>query len=225
MMAISDWPTDERPREKLLGRGASALSDAELIAIFLRTGVPGKTAVDLARDTLTRFGGLRRLLAADEAELCATPGLGPAKFVQLQAALELGRRYLDQTLRRSDALTSAEDTRRYLTARLRHQVHEVFACLFLDNRHRVISYEELFQGSIAGASVHPRQVVRRCLYHNAAAVIFAHNHPSGVAEPSQADISITARLVEALALVDVRALDHFIIGEGEAVSFAERGLI
>jgi DNA repair protein RadC len=224
-MAISDWPADERPREKLLHRGAEALSDAELIAIFLRTGVNGKTAVDVARECLVRLGGLRPMLAASQTEFCVTPGLGVTKYVQLQAALELGRRHLDHTLRRSDVLTSVADTRRYLTARLRHQSHEVFACLYLDNRHRVINYEELFKGSIAGASVHPREVVRRCLFHNAAAVIFAHNHPSGVAEPSQADISITARLVEALSLIDVRTLDHFIIGEGEPVSFAERGLL
>ncbi len=224
-MTIADWPSAERPREKLLSRGAGALSDAELLAVFLRTGVAGKTAVDIARELLARHGGLRTLLEADSEQFYEQPGLGPAKYVQIQAALELGRRFLEQQLRRGSAMGSVEDTRRYLTARLRHYQHEVFACLFLDNRHRVIEFEELFQGSIAGASVHPRQVVRRCLHHNAAAVIFAHNHPSGVAEPSQADIQITRRLTEALALIDVRALDHFVIGDGDAVSFAERGMI
>ncbi len=224
-MAISDWPALERPREKLLQRGAGALSDAELVAIFLRTGVRGKTAVDVARDLLDAHTGLRPLLEADQSRVCATPGLGEAKYVLFQAALELGRRYLDETLARGDALTSAEDTRRFLTARLRHHGQEVFACLFLDNRHRVIAFEELFKGSIAGASVHPREVVKRGLRHNAAATIFAHNHPSGVAEPSRADIQITRRLRDALALVDVRVLDHVVIGDGESVSLAERGLL
>ena len=224
-MSIRDWPDAERPREKLLQRGASALSDAELLAIFLRTGVSGRSAVDLARDLVQRFGGLRQLLEADAASFCENPGLGPAKYVQLQAVLELGRRYLEATLQRGDALQSVADTRRYLTARLRHEPHEVFACLFLDNRHRVLAFEELFYGTIDGASVHPRQIVKRTLYHNAAALILAHNHPSGVAEPSRADEQITLRLKEALALVDVRVLDHFIIGDGEVISFAERGLI
>lgn len=224
-MSIRDWPDAERPREKLLQRGAEALSDAELLAIFLRVGVAGRSAVDLARDMLNQFGGLRQLLEADRASLCALPGLGMAKYVQLQAVLELGRRYLEATLQRGNALESASDTRRYLTARLRHEPHEVFACLFLDNRHRVIAFEELFQGTIDGASVHPRQVVKRALYHNAAAVILAHNHPSGVAEPSRADEQITLRLREALALIDVRVLDHFVIGDGQAVSFMERGLM
>ncbi|HYQ92937.1 MAG TPA: DNA repair protein RadC [Candidatus Competibacteraceae bacterium] len=224
-MSIRDWPDGERPREKLLQRGASALSDAELLAIFLRIGIPGRSAVDLARDLLQRFGGLRQLLEANEKDFCETPGLGPAKYVQLQAVLELGRRYLETTLQRGDALQSVADTRRYLTAKLRHEPHEVFACLFLDNRHRVLAFEELFHGTIDGASVHPRQIVKRALYHNAAALILAHNHPSGVAEPSRADEQITLRLKEALALVDVRVLDHFIIGDGEVISFAERGLI
>ncbi len=224
-MSIRDWPDDARPREKLLTRGATALSDAELLAIFLRTGVPGRSAVDLARDLLTEYGGLRELLGADQASFCKGLGLGPAKFTQLQAVLEMSRRYLEETLKRGDALESVADTRRYLTTQLRHQPHEVFACLFLDNRHRVISFEELFQGTIDGASVHPRQVVKRALYHNAAALILAHNHPSGIAEPSRADEQITLRLKEALSLIDVRVLDHFIIGDGEPVSFAERGLL
>lgn len=224
-MSIRDWPDAERPREKLLQRGAAALSDAELLAIFLRTGVSGRSAVDLARDLLNHYGGLRPLLEADQTSFCANPGLGPTKYVQLQAVLELGRRYLEATLQRGDALQSVADTRRYLTARLRHEPHEVFACLFLDNRHRVIAFEELFHGTIDGASVHPRQIVRRALYHNAAALILAHNHPSGIAEPSRADEQITLRLKEALALIDVRVLDHMIIGDGQVVSFAERGLL
>ncbi len=222
-MAITDWPAEERPREKLLGRGAQALSDAELLAIFLRTGVPGKTAVDLARDLLTRFGSLRALLEADCKTFCEAPGLGSAKFAQLQATTEMARRHLAETLKRGEALTGAGDTCRYLSARLRDYPYEVFACLFLDTRHRVIEFEELFRGTIDGASVHPREVVRRALAHNAAAVILAHNHPSGIAEPSRADRHITGRLTDALALVDVRVLDHLVVGDGEAVSFAERG--
>lgn len=224
-MAIRDWPAAERPREKLLQRGAEALSDAELLAIFLRTGVVGMSAVDLARQLISDFGGLRPLLAADCKNFCRHKGLGEAKYVQLQATLELGRRHLYATLQRGDALTSPDDTRRYLSARLRGYGHEVFAALFLDNRHRVIAFEELFSGTIDGASVHPREVVKRALSHNAAALILAHNHPSGVAEPSRADESITRRLREALALVEIRVLDHLIVGDGEIVSLAERGLI
>jgi DNA repair protein RadC len=224
-MPIGDWPDQDRPREKLLLKGAGSLSDAELLAIFLRTGIKGKTAVDLARDLLNEHGGLRRLLDTDHRRLAAGRGLGTAKVVQMKAGLELGRRYLEATLRRGSALTSPRATRDYLMARLRAYPHEVFACLFLDNRHQVIEYEELFAGTIDGASVHPREVVKRALYHNAAAAIFAHNHPSGVAEPSRADRSITSRLASALALIDVRVLDHFVIGDGEVVSFAERGLL
>lgn len=224
-MPITDWPAAERPREKLLSRGPASLSDAELLAIFLRTGTRGRTALDLARELLGRFDGLRPLLEAERATLCALPGLGGAKFVQLQAALELGRRYLEANLRRDAVLNSPDRTRAYLKARLRHHAREIFACLFLDNRHRVIHYEELFGGTIDGASVHPREVVRRALHHNAAAVIFAHNHPSGVAEPSHADRAITLRLRDALALIDVRVLDHFVVGDAEVVSFAERGLL
>jgi DNA repair protein RadC len=223
-MPITDWPADERPREKLLKRGAAALSDAELLAIFLRTGVAGRTAVDLARDLLSRFGGLRPLLQADPDAFCAARGLGEAKYTQLQAVLEMGRRHLSEALARGDALGSPDDTRRYLSARLRDYPFEVFACLFLDNRHRVIAFEELFRGTIDGASVHPREVLRRALTHNAAAVILAHNHPSGVAEPSRSDEAITRRLREALALVDVRVLDHIVVGD-TLVSFAERGLL
>jgi len=224
-MPITDWPEAERPREKLLALGASALSDAELLAIFLRTGVSGQTAVELARSLISQYGGLRALFGAEPARFCATRGLGKAKYAQLQAALELTRRQLHEGLQRSKALTSPADTERYLSARLRDYPYEVFACLFLDSRHRIISYEELFRGTIDGASVHPREVVRRALQHNAAAVIFAHNHPSGIAEPSQADQRLTGRLTQALALIDVRVLDHFVIGERAAVSFAQRGLI
>lgn len=224
-MAIRDWPEDERPREKLLKRGAASLSDAELLAIFLRTGVVGKSALDIARDLITRFGSLRTLMDADTATLCQSPGLGPSKCAQLQAALEIGKRYLESTLKKGDALASPADTRRYLTAQLRHEAREVFACLFLDNRHRVICFEPLFYGTIDQASVHPREVVKRALYHNCAALILSHNHPSGVAEPSPADERITSKLKEALALVDVRVIDHIVVGDGETVSFAERGLI
>ncbi len=224
-MAITDWPVDERPREKLLQRGPAALSDAELLAIFLRTGISGKTAVDLARELLDEFGGLRALLDANQQSFCRAKGLGMAKFVQLQATLEMGRRHLDERLRRGAALTSPQDTRRFLCARLRDYPHEVFAGLFLDNRHRVIRFEELFAGTIDGASVYPREVVKRALHHNAAAVIVAHNHPSGIAEPSLADHQITQRLRDALGLVDIRLLDHFVVGDGQVTSFAENGLL
>ncbi len=224
-MAIRDWPAEERPREKLLARGAQALSDAELLAIFLRTGVQGCSAVDLARQLLTHFGGLRPLLESSEQEFCKAHGLGPAKYVQLQAVLEMSRRHLEAQLVRDSALESPAQVRRYLTSRLRHEAREVFACLLLDNRHRVIRYEAMFYGTINAASVHPREVIKLALTHNAAALILAHNHPSGVAEPSQADRQITQRLVDGLGLVDIRVLDHIVIGDGEAVSFAERGLL
>jgi DNA repair protein RadC len=225
LMPITDWPADERPREKLLVRGPQALSDAELLAIFLRTGVRGKTAVDIARDLLIEFGSLRAILEASPERFCQGTGLGKAKYAQLQAILELAHRYLMETLKRGDALTSPQATRTYLAVRLRGYPHEVFACIFLDNRHRVLEFEEMFHGTLEGTSVHPREVIKRTLAHNAAAVIFAHNHPSGVAEPSQADEMLTRRLKEALALLDVRVLDHIIIGDGETVSLAERGLL
>ena len=224
-MAITDWPPEERPREKLLARGPQSLSDAELLAIFLRTGLQGITAVDLARRLLAEFGGLRQLLEADLSAFSAHKGLGPAKYAQLQAALEMTRRHLWERLQRGDPLGSPEETRRFLLARLRDYPHEVFACLLLDNRHRVIAFEELFRGTIDAASAYPREVVKLALTRNAAALIVAHNHPSGVAEPSRADELLTRRLRDALALVDIRLLDHFVIGDGEAVSFAERGLL
>ncbi|NMZ65865.1 DNA repair protein RadC [Pseudomonas oryzihabitans] len=222
-MSIKDWPAQERPREKLLEQGAQALTDAELLAIFLRTGVAGKSAVDLARQLLGEFGSLRALLEADLAAFSAHLGLGPAKFSQLQAVLEMGRRHLAEGLKRDSALESPQQVRDYLKARLRHEPHEIFGCLFLDTRHRVLAFEALFHGTIDGASVYPRQVVKRALAHNAAAVILTHNHPSGVAEPSQADRLLTTRLKDALALVDVRVLDHFIVGDAEPVSMAEYG--
>lgn len=223
-MTIRDWPAAERPREKLLARGAEVLSDAELLAIFLRTGVAGKSAVDLARDLVQEFGGLRPLLAADRDRFCAGHGLGEASYVQLQACLEMARRHLQERLRREDVLCSPADTRAYLHARLRDYDFEVFCCLFLDSRNRVIQCEELFRGTLDGASVHPREVVKRALHHNAAALILAHNHPSGVAEPSPADRQLTRRLRDALSLVDIRVLDHLVIGDGETISLAERGL-
>ena len=224
-MSILDLPARERPREKLLHSGPSALSDAELLAIFLRTGTRGRSAIDLARDLLARFGGLRPLLAASREAFCAAPGLGDAKYAQLQAVLEMAHRCLGEELARTDVLTSPQQTRRYLGLRLQGHPHEVFACLFLDNRHRVIAYEELFRGTIDGASVHPREVVRRALHHNAAALILAHNHPSGVAEPSEADRQITLRLKEALALIDVRVLDHIVVGCNQTSSLAELGVL
>ncbi|MGD8841213.1 MAG: DNA repair protein RadC, partial [Gammaproteobacteria bacterium] len=211
-MAISQWPTAERPREKLLSRGAAALSDAELLAIFLRSGVAGSSAVSLARQLLSDFGSLRGVLGADAATFCRRKGLGPVKFVQLQAALEIARRHFAEELDRGDCLTRPAQTMNYLRVHLRDYRHEVFACLMLDNRNRVIALRELFRGTIDGASVYPREVVKQALRDNAAAVILAHNHPSGVSEPSQADIRITERLQKALALVDIRVLDHVIVG-------------
>lgn len=225
IMAIKDWAAETRPREKLLQRGATALTDTELLAIFLRTGVKGKSALDLAQDLLDEFGDLRSLLGAEHQRFCAAKGLGDAKYVQLQACVELSKRYLRQCLQRGDALTNPQDTRNYLLSELSGRQHEVFACLFLDNKHRIIKYEELFYGTIDGASVYPREVVKRALQHNAAALIFAHNHPSGIAEPSQADIVITQKLKQALSLVDVRVLDHFVVGDGTGVSLNERGLM
>jgi DNA repair protein RadC len=224
-MGIKDWPASERPREKLLARGVQVLSDAELLAVFVASGVAGHTALDLSRMLLTRFGNLRATLDAGRAELCLTPGIGDACYASLQGALELGHRHLECKLRRGTPLSCPADTRRFLTARLRRHEHEVFACLFLDNRHRLICFEELFRGTVNGASVYPREIAKRGLYHNAAAIIIAHNHPSGVAEPSQADRAITARIRDAMALIDVRLMDHFVVGDGQIVSFAERGWI
>ncbi len=225
MRTIKDWPAEERPREKLLEKGSAILTDAELLAIFLRTGIAGKTAVDLAKDLLTEFGSLQALLEADQTQFCQGKGLGSAKYAQLQAVLEMAKRHYVEILQRGNVLTSPEATRAYLTAQLRSYSHEVFACLFLDNQHRVIVFEELFQGTIDGASVYPREVAKKALMHNAAAVIFAHNHPSGVNEPSLADKNITEKLKQSLLLFDIRVLDHFIIGDGKPYSFAEHGLL
>ncbi|WP_018013411.1 RadC family protein [Teredinibacter turnerae] len=222
-MAISDWPASERPREKLLERGPDALSDAELLAIFLRTGCKGRSAVDLARELLSTFGGLRALLAADCTAFCQGLGLGEAKYVQLQAVLEMSKRHLGETLQRQTQFANSQSVKDFLNSQLRHRRSEVFAALFLDSQHRLLSFDILFNGTIDGAAVYPREVVKKCLAHNAAAVIFAHNHPSGVAEPSEADRQITDRLCRALQLLDIRTLDHIVVGEGDAVSFADRG--
>lgn len=224
-MSITQWPNQERPREKLLCRGPGALSDAELLAVFLRTGTPGLDAVALSRSLIDRFDGLRGFLTARNNDLLQMPGIGPAKLALLRAALELGRRFLESEMVKSDVISSPAATRRFLAARMRDLRHELFACLFLDARHRVIQFDEMFRGTIDGASVYPREVVSRALEVNAAAVILTHNHPSGVAEPSHADRAITRRLCDALALVDVRVLDHLVVGDGEVVSFAERGLL
>ncbi|GHA13657.1 RadC family protein [Oceanisphaera arctica] len=222
-MSIKDWPEGERPREKLLSRGPGSLSDAELLAIFLRTGAKGMDAVTLAHTLIRQFGSLRQLLLADQQSFCEGPGLGQAKFVQLQASLELMRRFLDEKLVREHALTSPELTRQFLQARLRDQEREVFALLLLDNQHRVIEYQELFFGTLDAAAVYPRDIVSLVLKRSAAAVILVHNHPSGVAEPSRADRMITERIQAALGLLDIRVLDHLVVGDGETVSFAERG--
>jgi len=224
-MAICNWPEAERPREKLLLSGPSSLSDAELLAIFLRTGCAGRSAVDLARDLLNEFGSLRALLESSQQEFCRAKGLGTAKFSQLQATLEMSRRHLGEALTRQQQLNSSDSVKQYLTAQLRHERSEVFAVMYLDSQHKLIRYDPMFKGTIDGASVYPREVVKAALKHNCSSVILAHNHPSGVAEPSQADKNITVRLKQALDLIDVRVLDHVIIGEGEQVSFAERGLL
>lgn len=224
-MPITDWPASERPREKLLERGAPALSDAELLAIFLRTGVPGKSAVDLARELLARFGSLRKLLQASQHEFCDAKGLGTAKYIQLQAVLEMARRHLQEHFRGRDALSDPAAVRQLLLTRLRDYDHEVFAALYLDTRNQLLAFEELTHGTLDGAHVYVREVARRALHHNAKSVIFAHNHPSGVAEPSSQDRHLTTHLQQALALLEIRVLDHFVVGDGSLVSFAERGWI
>jgi DNA repair protein RadC len=224
-MAINHWPENERPREKLVNFGPQALSDAELLAILIRTGRAGHSAVSLGRELIGEHGGLREVMDLNIVKMCEHKGLGPVTFSLLQACLELGRRYLEQGLKNDIALTSSQETRRFLRSKLRHRNQEVFACLFLDAQHRVLRYEELFFGTIDGAAVYPRQVVSKAIEFNAAAVIFSHNHPSGHAEPSQADRQITKTLIQALSLIDVRVLDHVIVGDTEEVSFAERGLL
>ncbi len=224
-MSIKEWPATEQPREKLINQGAEALSDAELLAIFLRTGIKGRSAVDLGRDMVRHFGDIRGVMQADIREFCAIPGLGETKYVQLQAALEMGRRYLAVEIQRGNVLGSPEATRKYLRLKLGHLPHEVFACLFLDNQHQIIRFEEIFRGTIDGANVYPRDIVKPALELDAKAVIFAHNHPSGIAEPSQADRALTERLQRALDLVEIRVLDHLIVGDGQPASFAELGLL
>lgn len=225
VLTLKDWPSGDRPREKLLQRGAQMLSDPELLAILLGWGMPGVNAVELARELLVRFGTLRELLRADPDTLCAAPGVGPARYCVLHAALELSRRHYGESLRIGPALDDRLRTSEFLLAQLRDRPYEVFCCLHLDSRHRLIAYDELFRGTVDGASVHPREVVRQALARNSAAVIFAHNHPSGVAEASQADKLVTRRLTDALALVEIRVLDHFIVGDTACLSFAERGLL
>ena len=224
-MRIADWPVDERPRERLLARGAEALSDAELVAILFRTGVRGRTAIDLARDALNRCGSLSALLTADRGVFDVISGLGDAKYAQVQAVLEMSRRALRETLDRGPALNSPQTVRDYLRLKLQGRAHEVFVAVFLDAQNRVLEVEELFRGTLTQTSVFPREIVKRALHFNAAAIIFAHNHPSGVAEPSRADEALTQTLKHTLALVDVKVLDHFVVGGDSAMSFAERGLI
>lgn len=226
-MAIRDWPAAERPRERLAQQGAAALSDAELLAIFLRVGIRGKSAVDLARELLASFDGdLARLAAAGTKELARLPGIGPAKAAQLAATMELARRALAGPLKLKDALASPQAVRDWLRLWLGNLQHEVFVALWLDAQNRLIASEELFRGTLTQTSVYPREVVKRALVHNAGAVILAHNHPSGLAEPSRADEVLTSSLKQALALIDVKLLDHFIVtGSADPLSFAERGLI
>jgi DNA repair protein RadC len=220
-MAIKDWPADERPREKLLQHGAAILSDAELLAIFLRTGVTGLSAVQLARQLLQDFGSLRALLDANQKQFCQQHGLGPAKYAQLQAVMEMSNRHMASTLRYGNALTDVHMTKRFLKQKLRAYPHEVFACLWLDNKHSMIAFEELFRGTIDTATVYPREVLKQALHYNAAAVIFAHNHPSGLPQASEADIGLTKHLTEALKLIEIRVLDHIVIGDAESYSLAE----
>ncbi len=224
-MAITDWPAAERPREKLIELGAEALSDAELLAIFLRVGVAGKSAVDLARDLLTQFGSLNGIFAATEHALSQVHGIGPSKYVQLQSIFEMSRRALSEQLQQRDVFKSPQAVRDYLVLKLGRLTKEVFLVLFLDTQNRLLASEEMFSGSLKETSVYPREVVKRALHHNAASVIFAHNHPSGIAQQSQADELLTKQLKQALALVDVRVLDHFIVAGNNTLSFSERGLL
>jgi DNA repair protein RadC len=224
-MPLATVPLAERPRERLLAQGPAALSDAELVALFLGTGVRGKSAIDVARDLLARFGRISRVLGAARRDLCEVPGVGAAKYAQIAAVMELARRALSEEMRARDSLTSPSAVRGYLRLRMQDLGHEAFYCVFLDAQNRVIAADELFRGTLTQTSVYPREVVKHALAHNAAAVILAHNHPSGVAEPSVQDQALTRTLAEALALVDVKVLDHFIVAPGASLSFAERGLI
>jgi DNA repair protein RadC len=223
--AICFWPESDRPREKLLERGPQALSEAELIALLLGSGTKGRSAVDVARSLIEEFGSLREMLNADKQRWEGRLGIGPARYAALMASIEIARRYLMEPLRETSSLSTPEATRRFLLAQLRDRHYEVFCCVFLDNRHRMLAFEEVFRGTIDGASVYPREIVRQTLIYNAASVIVAHNHPSGVAEPSLADEGVTCRLRQALSLIDVRLLDHFIVGDGKCYSFSEHGLL
>lgn len=224
-MPITEWPSQERPRERLIAQGAAALSDAELLAIFLRVGVTGKSAVDLARELIDTFGSLAGLFSTSQTELCRVKGMGEAKYVQLQAVLEMARRAMDEKIKSTDALNSPQAVRDYLRLTLARLPHEVFVAVFLTVQHRVIAVEELFRGTLTRTSVYPREIVKRALAHNAGSVILAHNHPSGEPTPSSADRELTKALADALALIDVRVLDHFIVAPGASVSFAEQGLL
>lgn len=222
-MAITDWPEGERPREKLLQKGVSALSDAELLAIFLRVGVRGKSAVDLSRELLQTFGSLNGIFSADLTAINQINGMGESKYCQLQAIFEMSRRALSEDIQNRDTLNSPDKVRDYLTLSLSKLNHEVFMVLFLDTQNRVIAHEIMFEGSLTQTSVYPREVIKRVLHYNAASVILAHNHPTGNAVPSQADKSITKELKAALALIDVRVIDHFIVAGNESYSFAAHG--
>lgn len=224
-MKISKWPISERPREKLLSLGRESLSDAELLSIFIHTGIVGKNALQVAQQLLVKYGSLRALLSCEKRTFCQNPGVGQAKYVLLQAVLELSQRYLAETLKRDSIFSSANQTRQYLQIQLRDEPNEVFAILLLDSQYRLLSFRKLFYGTINAASVYPRVIVKQALDANAAAIILAHNHPSGVAEPSQADKHITQTIKQAMCLIDVDVIDHFIIGDGVCVSFAERGLL
>jgi DNA repair protein RadC len=224
-MSIKNWPADDRPREKLIERGAAALSDAELLAIFLRIGIPGASAVDLAREALQRFGSLTALTQASMADFCEIKGFGEAKYVQLQACVELARRALGETLSAESALATPEAMKDFLRLTLANERAEVFGVLFLDAQHRKLAFEILFRGTLSQASVYPREIVKAALKHNAAGVVLAHNHPSGHAEPSHQDIQLTAAIKQALATVDVQVIDHIIVAKQEAISFVERGLL
>lgn len=224
-MSIRDWPPNERPREKLLENGAQALSEAELLAVLIHTGTRGQSALDIARSLLSKFGSLRELLIADREQVCATRGLGTSRFVTLQAALELTRRHYQQLMMASCPLSKPQAIREFLQMRLRDLSYEVFCCLYLDGRNRVIAFDEMFRGTIDSATVHPREVVKAALTRNAMAMVVAHNHPSGIAEPSRADEQITRVLKQALGLVEIRLIDHLIIGDGACTSLADRGLL
>ena len=223
-MTLANWPADERPRERLLRHGAAALSKAELLAIFLRTGIAGRTAIELGQDLMARFGGLNRLFGASLDEIATIRGLGPAKYVQLQAVVEMVRRSLSEDMGERDSMASPKAVRDFLGLTLAGRPHEVFVALFLDAQNRLLGFEELFRGTLTQTSVYPREVVKTALRYNAAGVIFAHNHPSGIAEPSRADELLTQTLKQALSLVEIKMLDHFVVAGSRVVSFAERGL-